>query len=178
MAVVDYVKQYGVLIVGLMIGGGFAFGGIASYSGIAGGNQQPSNQQGQENSFNPVAPNKTVGNGSFNLSVREQSAVGYRQNSVFVNLLYENSTQRQQLNRFKELSSEFEGTVYVRTVKWTESEIATSYALVGSDMPTVIIIGGNTGYNSPALSSPTNEEIRESVCEAARSYGEFPSCVV
>ena len=44
-------EQYGIVLVAVLIGGGFAFGGIASYAGLTGGNSN--NNQDQFNASIP-----------------------------------------------------------------------------------------------------------------------------
>lgn len=154
-------EQYGILIVALLIGGGFAFGGIASYAGITGGNQQ------QDNGFNASIPAQNYKEGSFGMDSREELAVARAEDIVFVHGFYENETQKQQLQYLQQLPQDFNDRVYVSLVSTSEgSDILIDFGII--DFPAVVVIGGGGSSQPDDLSVSS---VEEEVCDSFRQLG-------
>lgn len=160
-------EQYGVLIVGLLIGGGFAFGGIASYSGIVGGGSGSSGGQQREP---PQLPESNVAEGGFNLSVREQVALAYQHDVVFVTVLEGNRSV--ELDR-QEIVSDFKGRVYVTSVDGEDSVLADTHDLGELPKAVVISAGVRNGRLVPrsAAAEPTRQDVTSAVCRVMRNWG-------
>ncbi|MFT4867752.1 MAG: hypothetical protein ACI9LV_000356 [Candidatus Nanohaloarchaea archaeon] len=156
-------KQIGILVVAILIGGGFAFGGIASYAGITGGGQQ--NSQGE---FNAVVPEQNYQETPYNMSLREQQVLAYNEDIVFVNAFYENESQKEQLQQLQNLPNRFDNRVYVSVASSSSSsEILISYGLV--DFPSAVVTGGS-GVSQP--DNVTAPQVSDAVCDVFRSLGD------
>ncbi|MFB6212944.1 MAG: hypothetical protein ABEJ07_00035 [Candidatus Nanohaloarchaea archaeon] len=158
------VEQYGVVIFGLLIGGGFAFGGIASYAGITGGGSQQTQQD------RPELPSQNIVEGGFDLSVREQAALAYRNDVVFVTVLEGNRSAG--LDR-QQLVSDFSGRVYVTSVDGEASTLATTQNI--TEFPAVVTVSAavrNRRLAPQVLSAePTQEGVTRAVCQVMNEWG-------
>lgn len=155
--------QYGTLVVALLLGGGFAFGGIASYAGLVGSNTDSSQQQRRA-----VMPSQNYQEQPFNMSVREQRVLAYNNDVVFVNAFYDTAEQKQELQSLQNLPDRFDGRVYVSLANSTSnSDIMISYGLV--DFPSVIVAGAS-GTSQPG--NMTNSAVSDAVCASFRSLGD------
>lgn len=155
-------RQYGVLVVALLIGGGFAFGGIASYAGIVG------DTGGSQGEFDGELPSSNYQEQPYNMSLREQRVLAYRNDVVFVNAFYDNAEQRERLQEFQSLPSVFDDRVYVSVANSSaSSEILITYGIV--DFPAAVVTGGS-GVMQPE--NVTQSSISSSVCEMFRSLGD------
>lgn len=167
-------KQYGILVMGLLIGGGFAFGGIASYAGITGGGN--SNNGGEE--FNTSLPAEQYSDGSYGLSAKEQLYIASQNDIVFVTGFYENSSQKQELTGLSPLPDRFNDRVYVSVVNSSEaSDVFYNYGI--TEFPRVVVIGGNRNYRTSPLEDVSAENVGQEVCSAFSSLGSVaPQCTV
>lgn len=156
-------NQIGIFVVAILIGGGFAFGGIASYAGIVGNTGQSS--QGE---FDAEMPTQNYQESPYNMSLREQQALAYRNDVVFVNAFYENAEQKEQLQRLQELTQRFDNRVYVSVASSSSSsEILISYGLV--EFPSAVVNGGS-GVSQPE--NVTVDQVSEAICDGFRSLGD------
>jgi len=157
-------KQIGIFVVAILIGGGFAFGGIASYAGIVGGGQQP---QGK-GEFDATVPEQNYQESPYNMSLREQRVLAYNNDVVFVNTFYENEEQKEQLQQLQSLVQRFDSRVYVSVANSSSnSEILISYGLV--EFPSAVVTGGS-GVSQPE--NVTVERVSEAVCDGFRNLGD------
>lgn len=163
-------KQYTVLIVGLLLGGGFAFGGMLSYAGLT-----PSGGNNQQQQDRPELPAQNVNNETFGLSYREQGALAYQNNAVFVTGVYKTEEDLQQLQSLSDLPQRFNNQVYVQFVNQSLAPPIPQYLGI-IDTPQVAIIGGQLvtqqgrqGFYSTTLESFSQQEVDAAVCNGFRS---------
>lgn len=158
-------RQIGTVIIGLAIGGGFAFGGIASYAGLTGGNAN------QQQEFNATLPSTKYVESPFDLGPREQRLLAYRNDIVFVNSYYDTPEQKQRMSEeLSNLSGRFNGRVYVSLANSTSnSDILYQYGL--TEFPTVVIVGGNQQYRGQPIRDVTTEKVSSEICDAFRQLG-------
>lgn len=158
-------EQYGVLIVGLLIGGGFAFGGIASYAGMTGGGGSSG-----ETEFDASLPVSNYQESSFNMSKREQLVAAARNDVVFVNAFYSSQQEKEQMRTFESLPGEFNDRVYVQVVDSSEpSSLLSSYGI--TEFPTVIVVGSSRGSPSVKVDDITTDNVESAVCQVMRNWG-------
>ncbi len=156
-------QQYGVLVIGLLIGGGFAFGGIASYAGLT----DSGNQNNQE--FNATVPEENYVNESFGLSGQEQRLLAYRDNVVFVNVFY-NESEEQDFSEIEQLPERFNEKVYVSTASTSDaSSLYYTYDSPTTGLPMAVIVGGSRSYQTQAIEDLSQERISSEICNAFRS---------
>jgi hypothetical protein len=159
-------EQYGVLIVGLAIGGGFAFGGMASYAGMV--NTGPSADGDQQQ--RPELPSSNVVQDGFNLTTREQVALAYENDVVFVTVLEGEESVELDMQA---IVSDFNGRVYMTSQDASSSTLATR--LDDSEIPTAIAVSAVVSNQQlqPRLvqAEPTREDIGVAVCDAMRNWG-------
>ncbi len=157
-------EQYGILVFGLLIAGGFAFGGIASYAGLT----NTGNQNAQDE-FNATVPDENYVEGSFDLTQREQMVLAYRDNFVFVNVFH-NESEENNLSQLKQLPDSFNDRVYVRSSDTSEaSTMYYAYNTPQTDLPMAVVVGGNQGYRTQPLEDLSQERLSSEVCDAFRS---------
>ena len=158
------IKQYGTLVVALMLGGGFAVSGIASFSAINSGLGGNDNSQG----FNASMPSEGFQSSAYDLSMREQRVLAYNNDVVFVNAFYGNESQRQRMSQYTELSDRFDGRVYVSLANSSEpSDLKINYGIV--DYPAVVVVGSD-GPTTPEDTSIS--AVSETICSGFRSLGQ------
>lgn len=169
MGIGDKVEQYGILVMGLLIGGGFAFGGIASYAGLTGshgGSSGNNNNQAQ-----PELPSQNIVSGGFNLSLREQSALGFENDVAFITVM-EPANSSVELDR-QAIVSEFNNRVYITSVKGDSSSIAARFGY--NDFPKAVIISGDA-RNRRLVPDVTEVDVDRSsiesgVCDTLNDWG-------
>jgi hypothetical protein len=156
-------EQYGIVVVAVLIGGGFAFGGIASYAGIVGDTGQ--SNQGE---FDAQVPEQNYQETPYNMSLREQRTLAYSEDIVFVNAFYENESQKEQLEPLQNLPDRFDNRVYVSVASSSSSsEILISYGLV--EFPSAVVTGGSS-VNQPE--NVTAQQVSDAICDGFRSLGD------
>ncbi len=165
MSLKKKINRYGVLIVGLLIGGGFAFGGIASYAGLTGGQSSNNNQQ-----FNASLPVNMYSDGSYGLSAREQKVLAVNNDVVFVSGFYETKEQKQELTKLRNLTQTFQGRLYVQVVNGTTSGIAARYGV--NEFPKILVMGGaRTRQGTVLLDDSSLEAVSTTACNSMLSWG-------
>lgn len=158
-------SQYSVVIVGLLLGGGFAFGGIASYSGLVSGGQGAQSQDGSV----PQVPSQKYTESSYNLSYREQLFTAARNDVVYVNGFYTSEEALQEMRSLESLSREFE-RVYVQVLPYDDSVLPAQFSLERSDQ--VVVVGGAGRRGTVVtLDNYSNQRVTGSICEAVRNWG-------
>lgn len=162
-------KQIGIAIIGIAIGGGFAFGGIASYSGMV-----DSGQNNQQQEFNASMPSDNYQEAAFDLSAQEQKVLAYNNRAVFVNAFYDNQSQKQDMTQLQDISSDFSGRVYVSLANSTsDSDILYSYGL--TEFPAVVVIGGQPERQPQILRDSDSQQVSREICNAFRQLGSAAS---
>lgn len=158
-------EQYSIAIIGLLIGGGFAFGGIASYAGLT------NSQAQQGNEVNTTMPSSNYMEEPLHLGPREQLSLAYRKDVVFVNSYYNTEEQKQQMNEeFSGLPDRFNGRVYVSVANSTSnSDILYQYGL--TNFPSTVIVGGNQQYSGQPVQEINADVVSSEICDAFRQLG-------
>lgn len=158
-------QQYGIAIMGLLIGGGFAFGGIASYAGLTN-----SQSQGQ-NEVNTTMPSSNYQEEPLQLGPREQRLLAYNNDVVFVNSYYDTEEQRQQMeDEFSSLPEQFDDRVYVALANSSSnSDILYQYGL--TNFPSSVIVGGNQEYSGQPVQEIDADVVSSEICDAFRQLG-------
>ncbi len=158
-------QQIGILVVGLLIGGGFAFGGIASYAGLTNSQAQDRNQ------VNTTMPSSNYQEEPLSLGPREQRLLAYRNDVVFVNSYYNTEEQRQSMNEeFSSLPDQFNGRVYVALANSSSnSDILYQYGL--TNFPSTVIVGGNQQYSGQPINEIDAGVVSSEICDAFRQLG-------
>lgn len=164
-------KQYGILVVGLLMAGGFAFGGMASYSSSIN-----SNGANNDNQINAELPSQNFKEGNYNLSVNERMYLTLREDVVFVSAIYNTTEQKQQLMSLQNLSGNFNDRVYISVVGASDSESANTYAI--TNYPTVLVYG----YKSSQQQAPgrvkgelTESNVAATICSNMNTWGDVAS---
>lgn len=161
------IEQYSVLIVGLMIGGGFAFGGIASYAGMVGGGQSQNGDT--DTSFNASLPGSFYQESSFDMSPREQAVAASENQVVFVNTFYDNMTQYRSLQGLKDITSEYDNRVYVSVVNSsTPDPVLNQYGF--NTFPRAVVVGDKRSQPLTTVMEPSRENIGDSICSVMSSW--------
>lgn len=161
-------KQYGVLVVGLLMAGGFAFGGMASYSSMV------NTGSSGDDEIEAQLPEQNFIDGDYDLSTRERMYLAIQEDVVFVSAVYNTSEQKQQLMQLENMTENFDGRVYLSVENSSTSTTASSYTL--SRYPNVLMYG----YATSARQQPTPaqvEDITESniastVCRMMNEWGD------
>jgi len=161
-------KQYGTLVVGLLIGGGFAFGGIASYSSM---NAQQNTQQNDRQEFNATLPESNFQEGSFGLSLQEMKILAVQNDVSFVNLYYENQAQKQQLEQLSSLNGQFGGRTYIAVINSTERDDINSYYSL-TQFPRGVVVGGTRGQRGSIVADPSQDKVSRAICNSFDSLGD------
>ena len=162
-------EKYGTAIIAILIGGGFAFGGIASYSGLVGGNTSPDSQQSER----PDLPAQNFTEGTLDLTTNEKAFLAAQNDVVFATGYYNTSEDKQQLQVAKDVQREFGDKMYLNYVN--SSQIPAQTEL--QQTPAVHIIGAvvqnqrarpsqNVVYNM------TEREIASGTCNLIRDLPE------
>lgn len=158
-------QQIGIGVIALAIGGGFAFGGMASYAGLTDANANPQQE------VNMTMPSSNYVDGPLHLGPREQLNLAYRNDVVFVNSFYTNQTQKQQMEEeFSDLPSQFNDRVYVSLANSTsESDVLINYGL--TSFPNTVVIGGNQQYSGQPVQEIDADTVSTEICDAFRQLG-------
>lgn len=127
------IEKYGTLIIALLIGGGFAFGGIASYAGLVSSPESNNNQ----NDIDDSLPDTNYVEGSFDRSMQEKALIAAQNDVVFIDAYYNSSEQFSQMQEYSELPETFDGRVYI-SVMDSEEEMPPSQV---EETPAVVITG-------------------------------------
>lgn len=159
------VEQYGVLFVALLIGGGFAFGGIASYAGIVN-----TGSSSGDTSFDASLPDSNYQESSFNMTRREQLVAAARNDVVFVNGFYSSQEQLEQMRSLKQLPADFNNRVYVQLVSSSQpSSLLSVYGI--TDFPAAVVVGSSRGAPAVKVKNVSRRNIEDAVCKTMRNWG-------
>ena len=165
-------KQYGVLVVGLLMAGGFAFGGMASYSSMINSNGANNNN----NQIDAELPSENFKEGNYNLSVNERMYLTLREDVVFVSAIYNTTEQKNQLMNLQNLSGNFNDRAYISVVSASDSESSNTYAI--TNYPTVLVYGYKTSQQqAPArvTGELTERNVAATICSNMNKWGDVAS---
>lgn len=168
MTLEDSIKKYGVLVIGLLIGGGFAFGGIASYAGLT--NTGSSNSNGQ--SFNATLPQSSYQESSFGLTLREQQVLAARNDVVFVNLVHTDGN-------YPDLSGipgKLSGRAFVEVANASEVPYDEQYGI--TDFPVAVVVGSRRNARVQLVRNVTGANVGSAACNGLRSWSSRRGSVV
>jgi hypothetical protein len=163
-------KQYGVLVVGLLMAGGFAFGGMASYS------QMINTGSPSDDSVEASLPSQNFKDGSYNLSVRERMFLTLQEDAVFVSAIYNTTEQKQQLMKLQNLTESFRGRAYISVVSADESQTVNSLSI--TQYPAVWVYGykfsAREGRPSPlpVQGELTDQNIGSRMCSSMNNWND------
>jgi len=161
------IKRYGVLVVGITLSLGFAFGAVQSFSSMV---DAPEAQQGGQEEVQ--LPDERLTNGSFDLGPQEQQYLAATQNAVFVNLYYETDEQKQDLETIQEdLDSNFGETVYVAVVDEEENDVLMVNFGV-DEMPGYVVIGSSQEPQRDGEGDINYQQVATDVCDVMASWDE------
>jgi len=158
-------QQIGIAVIGIVIGGGFAFGGIASYAGLT------NSQAQQQNEINTTMPSSNYQERPLQLDSREQRLLAYNNDVVFINAYYDTQDQKQQMiEEFSNLPESFNNRVYVSLANSSSnSDIIYTYGL--TNFPTTVIVGGNQQYSGQPVTEIDGDVVSSEICDAFRQLG-------
>ncbi|MFB6199707.1 MAG: hypothetical protein ABEJ83_02405 [Candidatus Nanohaloarchaea archaeon] len=152
-------KKYLLLAFGIFVAIGFGLPGATFLFQGGGDSSQP------QQDISAAVPNQTFSTESYNLSIREQRFLGYRQNVVFINGFYSNRSQIDQFSFLKNYSDRFSGRVYVNLINNSESTMEYYF----TELPKAVVVGGNPSYRSNPVSDVNDQKVSSEVCSAFRS---------
>ncbi|MFB6174959.1 MAG: hypothetical protein ABEJ87_03195 [Candidatus Nanohalobium sp.] len=161
------VKQYAVLVVGLLMAGGFAFGGIASYAGLVntGGG-------GNKKKLTAELPTQTFKEGPYNLTARQRMYLSLKDDAVIVSAVYNSSEGKEKLMPLKNLTDKFTGRAFISVVNASDSKIAQQYRI--TQYPKVLVFGFKTSRKQvPATVDKdlTPKNVGNVICSVMKSWG-------
>ncbi|MFB6203762.1 MAG: hypothetical protein ABEK01_04705 [Candidatus Nanohaloarchaea archaeon] len=158
------IEKYGTVFVALLIGGGFAFGGIASFSGLVntGNPQSPSGGQGKK----VTMPSERYSTEPYNLTYSAQSQLAVVNNVAFVNGLYATEEGKSRLAELKGVTDRFDPQVYMNLANYTEYSVMVTEANVTA-YPAIVVVGSNSAAPTQVLPTEnlTETALDSTVCK-------------
>lgn len=154
----------------ILLGGGFAFGGIAAYSGMVNTGSSNSDQQQP----NLTAPSQTFIDGQYNRSSQEKLYIASQNDYVFITGYYQTKEQRQQVEQYRTVAQNFNNRAYIEIVNASVSPPPadiTSY-------PAALVIGSNRGSPTAVVQNATASDVRQAACNGIRNYGSLAATCV
>ncbi|MFB6116010.1 MAG: hypothetical protein ABEK10_00725 [Candidatus Nanosalina sp.] len=172
MGLGDKIKQYGNLLVALLITIGF--GATFLVYGGGGSNTAPSNTN-QQQQRNFTAPSQHYTEQGFNRSFTEQVVIAARDNVVFVNVIYNNESQVSDLRKLRDLQQTYGDKVYIQLVSSVQaSDLVTRNGI--TDYPAVVVQGGVLTRRGPApqkqvVKNITSMKVEKAICRTLGQLG-------
>jgi len=169
MGIVKELKQYGNLVIAVLITVGFG----ATFMLYGNGSQQP--DTGQEEEMNFTAPSQNFVVGSFNKSYTEQIVIAAQEDAVFVNAFYENESDREQLEQLETITQNFGDRVYIQVADSSQGgEIISRNSVV--EFPSVVVQGGLMTRRGPApqqqtVTNITQVNVERAICNTLTELG-------
>lgn len=161
------VEKYGVLILAILIGGGFLIGPMASYAGLTGGNSNPDNNDGP----NVTLPSSNYAETPFSHSVQEQLYMAARDDVVFVTGYYNTSAGLEQVRSLQSLQSSFGDRLYLRAVNTSVQEPPVSSTREVT-LPAAIVVGGSQSSPTALVNNVNSTSLGSAVCDVIRTPGD------
>lgn len=165
-------KQYGNLMVAVLITIGFGATFLV-YGGGGGGAGSPSNQDQEQRNF--TAPGQQYTETGFNRSYLEQVVIAAQQEAVFVNAIYDNETQIEELRQLQQLQETYGDKAYIQIVSSTQvPEVVTRNSV--TEFPAVVVQGGVLTQRGPApqqqkVENITVRNVEEAICSTLNNLG-------
>lgn len=169
----DQLAKYGVLVFGLILGLGFAFGPMMSYMD---GNTQRTQQGQNAEDYNLELPEQDYTEEGFNRGLNELATIADRESIVFVTALYETEEQYNELSNIRDLQEEFEGRLYIEMINAEEqhSQLITDMGL--SNFPTVLVVGDNPSNRYLVIEDDISQQrVAQAICDAIADFGSVAS---
>jgi hypothetical protein len=132
------VKQYGNLVIALMMAVGFG----ATFMIYAGGAPGGSTGNDDTQNLNYELPASTYSEEGFQKSYREQVVSAAQNNIVYVNVIYDNKSQRENIENMQPVVSNFNDRAYVQVIPLSDSEDLPSQTQI-EKYPSAVVIGGS-----------------------------------
>ncbi|MFB6208189.1 MAG: hypothetical protein ABEJ69_02475 [Candidatus Nanohaloarchaea archaeon] len=164
-----YLEQYGTLIVALMLGGGFAFGGIASYAGIVGGGSSNTNTQDQAN---VTLPSKKYVEGGFDRELRVQRYLAYREDVVFTTVYYQDEEGLETARGLKTLHETFGDRLYIAAANASKHQVPLSESRI-EGYPLAVLLGGNQNSPTAVVNDVSSAKVGSAACKVIRDLGDL-----
>jgi len=160
------INQYGILLVGLMIGGGFALGGIVSYSGLV------DTGSSQREEFDAQLPSQNYIEGSFDLDRQEQLILAAQNDAVFISVFYEDQEQLENMRFLESVPQEFNNRVFIQ-VQNSSSDSPLLIDFGVTEFPKAIVIGSSRSARVATLDEVSKDQTENAVCQVIREWGQF-----
>ncbi len=163
------IEKYGTALMAVLLGGGFAFGGMAAYSGMiqtgsSGGGQQP----------NLTAPGQNYIEGPINRTTQEKVYISSQNDIVFVTAYYRNSSEQERLGDLESLAGQFNDRLYINTVNASDSRPPGQI----NTYPGALVVGAGTQRQAFMVQNANPDRIRQSACDAYRTLGDLAAVCV
>jgi hypothetical protein len=173
MSLGDKLKQYGNLFIAVLITVGFGATFLVYGGGGAGGSGPSQNQNQEQRNF--TAPSQQFSETGFNRSYIEQTVIAARQEAVFVNAVYDNESQIEELGQVRQIQERYGEKTFVQIVSSTQvPEIVSRNGI--TEFPAVAVQGGIITQRGPApqqesVTNITVRNIEEAVCNTLNNLG-------
>lgn len=164
-------KRYAVLIVGLVMAGGFTFGGMLSMASMV---QSPSGSGGDSSVQDAELPSSQYSADGFNLTDNQKLYLASTNSKVFVTGYYSNSSQKEMLSGLRDLPDMFGDVVYVELSDDSSGRLLDQAGI--SNYPAIIINAGMTQRGNLRVTSKQNVTesdltgVPESICSILSEY--------
>ena len=170
MGIVKELKQYGNLIIAVLITIGF--GATFMLYGNGGGAQPDT---GEQEEMNFTAPSENYRVGSFNRSYTEQVVIAAQNDVVFVNAFYDNESDREQLEQLESITQSFGDRVYIQVADSSQGAEIISRNSV-TEFPSVVVQGGLMTQRGPApqqttVTNITQVNVERAICNTLTDLG-------
>ncbi|WP_414837656.1 hypothetical protein ACK3SF_05295 [Candidatus Nanosalina sp. VS9-1] len=161
------VKQYGNLLIALMMAVGFG----ATFMIYAGGAPGGSTGNDDTQQLNYELPNSTYSETGFQKNYREQVVSAAQNDIAYVNVIYDNESQLENIEDMRPVASNFNNRAYVQVIPLSESEDLPSQTRI-EDYPSAVVVGGSASQRGviprqEIISGDiTQTEVETAVCNA------------
>lgn len=164
-------KRYGVLIVGLLMAGGFTFGGMLSMASMV---QSPAGSGESNNLEDAELPSSQYSADGFNMTDNQKLYLASTNNKVFVTGYYSGESQKQTLSDLSQLTDMFGDAVYVELSDASSGRLLDRAGI--SDYPAILVNTGLSQRGRPQVTSTQNvtevdiSAVSQSICSVLSSY--------
>lgn len=160
------VEKYGVLILAILIGGGFLIGPMASYAGLTGGSSN-----NQDRGPNVTLPSQQYAETPFSHSLRERAYMAARDDVVFITGYYETQSQLEAVESLQSLQETFGDRIYIRAVNASEQSLPVSDTRQVV-LPAAIVVGGSQSSPTALVNNATSSNVGSTVCQVIKEPGD------
>lgn len=162
-------EKYGTALMAIMLGGGFAFGGMSAYSSMVN-----ADSGGGGGEANLSAPAQNFNQGEINRTSQEKLYIAAQNDYIFVTAYYMNESEREALGNLESLPSDFNDRAYINVVN--ASEIVPPGEI--TDYPAALVFGANRASPSVVVQDATESKIRQAMCDSVGNLGELAATCV